>query len=284
MTDTTPKVSLKLALFGGAGIGALLGFMMGTSITPVVATFFGALTGILAGILGLNDGHFSNAKAVRVGGFGFACVLAALLGLFVRTHNLMSPSLQSLKQQYVELGFSETQALDFVAQKAFGVSVAAVNPNSSPKISTQIAQQHSSLLFSAAVDLSSCDELEGTDATLPLDEIINNFELTGQMWENAALLATEQLEPSRQKAVLLATKAAICASDEINDGACAQMMGLAPSQMQAGSQLDYRQLTQRFEDADEGWKQLALSVEQYNIDQPDKQQVLLMIIKTLCEV
>lgn len=302
------SVSLKLALFGGAGIGALFGFIMGTSITPTVATILGALTGMLAGILGLNDGNFGNAKAVRIGGFGFACVLTALFGLFVRSHNLMSPSLLSLKQQYVELGFSEAQALDFVAQKEFGVSLAAFNPQpppgdpavvegaegagssapvvvaavapASPSLAEQIHKQHSSLLFSAPVDLSSCDELEGTDETLALDDIIGNFELTGEMWETAALVATEQIAPAQQKAVMLATKAIICSSGEIDDAACERLKPLVEADSHSGYQL----LSDAFKVEGEDWQQLLQAVELRELSEADKQQTLFLMANTLCGI
>ena len=117
--------NLKLSLYGGAGIGLLFGVIMGTSITPTVATMFGTLTTLLAAILGLNDAYFSNAKAVRVGSFGFACVIGAYMGLFVRTHNLLSPSLITLKDNYIAAGFSEEQALNFIAQKEFGMFIQA---------------------------------------------------------------------------------------------------------------------------------------------------------------
>jgi hypothetical protein len=301
--------SLKLALFGGAGIGLLFGVIMGTSTTPTVATVLGALTTMLAGILGMNDKYFGNAKAVRIGAFGFSCVLGAYLGLFVRSHNLLSPTLVSLKKQYVELGFSEAQALDFIAQKEFGVSLAALTGQQPvaavntapiaegetvvvgttviaaavspvvPSIAAQIHQQHSSLLFSSPVDLSSCDELEGTDDTLPLDEVINNFELTGDMWETASLLATEQLTPAQQKGVMLATKDAICSSGKIDDGACEQMKALA----QQLERSDYPSLVAQFNRLDQSWQSLSLSVDQQTLSEADKQQALFLIINTLCE-
>jgi hypothetical protein len=111
---------LKYAFYGGGGIGLLFGVIMGTSITPTVATVLGALVAILSAVLGLNDSQFTHAKAVRIGSFGLACVLGAYIGLYVRSHNLLSPSLASLKAQYLEIGSSEKQALQFITYKEFG--------------------------------------------------------------------------------------------------------------------------------------------------------------------
>jgi len=229
-----------LSLFGGAGIGLLFGVIMGTSTTPTVGIVLGALTAVLAAILGLNDKHFTNAKAVRIGAFGFACVLGAYSGLFVRSHNLLSPSPEALKAEYVQLGFSESQALQLVLYKEFGGTA-----NNSPAISNphptrdsmsslananelglklelpstqskQVANQHSSLLFSADINITGCDELKDTDASLPNGEVINNFMLTGGLWENLANQVEKAVDSPYQTPVLLASRNAICLEPELS--------------------------------------------------------------------
>jgi|GEM_PF-4223519 len=242
-----PEVSgkLRFALFGGSGIGLLFGVIMGTTSTPVIATMLGALTALLAGILGLNDNLFNNAKAMRIGGFGICCVLGAYLGLYVRSHNVLAPSLLELKQTYLAVGFSEQQALNFLAMKEFGVSLASLQQNegkksegkpvlaqsdaeSATKPATKPAtqpvevvpnqqnaaqtlfKQHNSLLFSASVSVSGCDELVYTDDSLALDEVLNNFELTGGVWEKLAEQALEHVPEPEQKAWLLTIKQGVC--------------------------------------------------------------------------
>jgi hypothetical protein len=297
-------VSLKLALFGGAGIGLLFGVIMGMSVTPTVATVLGALTAMLAGILGLNDGNFSNAKAVRVGAFGFACVLGAFIGLYVRSHNSMAPSMMELKQEYVAVGFTEAQALAFIAQKTMGATLGpAAEAEPEPQETTedgeqasepapaqtpavtqvaavqfnapeQVAAQHSSLLFGAKVDISSCEEMENTDDTLPLDEVLNNFELTGDMWEVAYYWATENIAEAQQKSVMLAAKDAICNHDKIDQEVCKNITGLDVG-------LNGQQIAAEFAQ-NESWIPLAAFVDEQELADADKTQTLLLIKNTIC--
>ncbi len=253
------NISLKLAFYGGAGIGLLFGVLMGTSVTPTVGTMIGALTTLLAAILGLNDQHFNNAKSVRVGSFGFACVVGAYLGLFVRSHNLLSPSLISLKAEYIALGFSENQALNFISQKEFGVATNSANQSafqispaqpdevldsdintesavtttrtetntttSNTEVNSIVAKQHSSVLFSAPVELSGCYELAYTDDTLPLDEVINNFELTGDAWEQLVIEVTDNFRTEKQMSLLLITKEAVCKVENVQESSCQSLAG-----------------------------------------------------------
>ncbi|MCY7296507.1 hypothetical protein [Alteromonas sp. a30] len=267
-------MNLPLAAFGGAGIGLLFGVIMGTSITPTVATMLGVLTTMLGGILGLNDTLFNNAKAARIGSFGVACVLGAYLGLFVRSHNLLAPSILDLKQGYIEVGFTEAQALNFIAIKEFGVSLSQLNdvtsinlpvgavlqsepeseaegevesepqnasenalvkapveePVAPPEaVASVIFKRHNNLLFGAAVEVSGCEELIHTDHTLVLDEVLNNFELTGGAWETLMLDVYDNLPEPEQKGVLLLVKDAVCAIKvkEINDCSAAKKVAIA---------------------------------------------------------
>lgn len=282
-------INLPLAAFGGAGIGLLFGVIMGTSVTPTVATMLGALTALLAGILGLNDNMFNDAKAARVGAFGVACVVGAYMGLYVRSHNVLAPSMLDLKQDYLDVGFTEKQALNFIAMKEFGMSLAqldgAVSPSASssapvhvpsstfapdpnadealgenaeeqaaassseaavqqvetvaaqqaapaapapvtasahspaPSVAATVFKQHNSLLFGAKVEVSGCEELVHTDASLPLEEVQNNFELTGGAWEEVMYEVYDALPEEEQKDVLLLVKDAVCLikDDEMHD-------------------------------------------------------------------
>lgn len=244
-------VSLPLALFGGGGIGLLFGVIMGTTVTPVIGVMLGALTTVLAGILGLNDGNFNNTKSARIGAFGLLCVAGAYMGLYVRSHNLLAPSLTELKQNYLNAGFTEEQALNFMVIKEFGMPLVDIEKNtnpvarshhvsksvelteSTPEVESQpeevasvaqpslnysasalVQKQHSSLLFGAKVDVSGCDELSQTDNALPLEEVINNFELTGGEWDVLLTDILENVDEDDQKSALLLVKDAVCPLQE----------------------------------------------------------------------
>jgi len=116
---------LLAELFAGAGTGLLLGLLLGLSASPVVAVVVGALAALLASLIGLplpgKAGAAADApgpaqrKAAhwRAAVFSLVCVLGLLIGLYVRTHDLLSPTPRSLQVQVDELtalGFSSAEA------------------------------------------------------------------------------------------------------------------------------------------------------------------------------
>ena len=143
-------LDIKLSLFAGAGIGLLFGMLMGASVTPTVATMLGTLTAILTAILGVNDNYFNKTKAARIGAFGFACFIGAYISMFIRAHNLMSPSIITLKNQYIEAGFNEEQALAFIAQQRLGATLS--NSSVAEDLSTAEASASQELPAQAADD------------------------------------------------------------------------------------------------------------------------------------
>ncbi|SFC88368.1 hypothetical protein [Pseudoalteromonas denitrificans] len=299
--------SLKLSFYAGSGIGLLLGIIMGTSMTPVVATMFASLTTLLAAILGLNDTNFTNAKAVRIGSFGFTCVIGTILGLIVRSHNVFSPSLTSLQEKYMAVGFSEKQVLDFIAQKEFGISIQAnsvvaaqgeialknklhsnpsLNFNSNSKLretkikplvmaNSQVIKQHSSVLFSAPVELSGCDEVESTDASLPLEEVLNNFELTGGVWEELAAVVSTEVAQDKQKLLMLTIKDAVCMIDQVKMESCEALTPLF-------AQISYQSLLAVVIDYNETWQTVATAIDNSTLDEYDRLLSLRLAKNTLC--
>jgi hypothetical protein len=231
-----------IALYSGSGIGLLIGVLMGLAVSPTVGIIIGALASVLAVLLGLNDAQFGDAKGVRIGSFGFACVIGAFFGIFVRTHNLLSPSPRDLLDSYVDLGFSKQQVLKFVAYKEFGILdkewkmadtiIASTGAASGDEESTggtslkgSLARSsHASVLFSADVDLSSCNNLEDLDE-LPASEIVTNFDLEEGVWKEMAGLARSNLNSGDTKKFLLTVRNSICAqsSGKVDDASCAAL-------------------------------------------------------------
>jgi hypothetical protein len=215
---------------------------MGLAVSPTVGIIIGALASILAVLLGLNDSQFSDAKSIRIGSFGFACVLGAFLGIFVRTHNLLSPAPQDLMDTYTKLDFSEQEVRSFIAYKEFGIldkswkmadtvitSKGAESGDegggSSTTVSGSLARSsHASVLFSADVNLSSCTNLEDLEE-LPATEIVNNFNLEKGVWREMAGLAQSNLGSEDTKKFLLTSRNSLCteSSGKISDASCAAL-------------------------------------------------------------
>ena len=89
-------------------------------MSPVVGIFIGALGTGLAALLGLNDAQFSGPKGLRIGALGIALLVGAAGGLYVRTHALLSPSLKEQRDEYIALGYSQTDALRLLEGRIIG--------------------------------------------------------------------------------------------------------------------------------------------------------------------
>lgn len=274
-------INLKLAFYGGAGIGLLFGIIMGTTTTPTVTAMLGALTAVLAALLGLNDTHFNNAKAVRIGSFGFACVLGAYMGMFVRSHNLLAPSPQAVKAELLQLGFSEQRALQLVLAREYGIgSSEDAADNTGSTISTealaQIGKRHSSMLFSANTEISGCDELRGTDNKLPLDEVINNFELVGGVWQDIASKVSSELDQKQQLAVLLAAKQAVCKNPK------ATSVSLDCSWVKNAQSANFSAMLKQYRSQTETWQDLALAIDNTRFAAQEKSRALVLLTGVMC--
>ncbi len=282
-------MNLVLALFSGTGIGLLIGVLMGISVTPTVAVIIGALASGLAILLGLNDQHFNNAKAVRIGGFGFACVLGIYLGLYARTHQMLSPdaapppSLAEQKAEYVAVGFNDREALDFIAFQRFkiknpswvlvgepGAQVAAAGAESLAE------KAKMTLLFGAEVDLDKCDELAGPRPDFDLQDVVDTFDIAGGVWRSLAFSVRDEIGAPRGVPLLLAARDAFCdqggqGMTRISDRDCRQLDA-------AGSE----NRAQQFEALGGAWQRLGVAVDGLEMDAASKAEALALLQRDLC--
>lgn len=282
-------MNLAVAFYGGSGIGLLIGVLMGTTVTPTVSVIIGALASGLAVLLGLNDQYFNNAKAIRIGSFGFACVFGAYLGIYVRSHNLLSPdpppepTLADQKAEYLALGFSEREALDFIAFSEFGLRNPAwsvVGEARRGEASASLdAKRESSLLFGAEVDLDKCAELEGTRADFGLADVVNNFDIADGIWRTLAFAIRDEIGEPHGPALLLATRDAFCAGGgtgvtRVDDEDCKQLAEHAS---------DDEDLMQQLVALDGAWRRLAAEVQALDMDEADKTKGLAVLRRGLCK-
>jgi hypothetical protein len=278
------------AVFSGSGIGLLIGVLMGLATSPVVGVIIGALASSLALILGLNEKHISTLKSIRIGAFGFACVAGACAGIFIRSHNLLSPNLEELKAQYLRLGYNQEQALAFIAYKEFGIldrkwRMAAPtgtgqsgeeNGSDEPTLALT-EKQHKSSLYSSEISFSACRDLAGSSPTLPAAEIANNFTVAGGFWNRLGQTVTTYLPEEDWTEVLLLIRDGICAEDEnrFRKEIAAGMPDPALNQS-----CERRDIMDGFLAADGPWHRLAVLVQQRLPERLHK-TVLLMIRKEL---
>lgn len=159
---TPPMQSLEgvaTRVLAGLGLGLLLGLIAGLSVSPVVQTILGALVTVVAGFLTLQssavDTGFLNRvrmNELRIGCFGLACVAGIMLGLYARTHDSFGPSMKQQVARWTEAGYSQADALDFVAFQDLGIKpkgteVAAVDERQ---------KQSQGVLFASALNKDDC--------------------------------------------------------------------------------------------------------------------------------
>lgn len=289
-----PPSNLLFALFSGSGIGLLIGVLMGTSVTATVGVIIGALASGLAVLLGLNDQHFSNAKAIRIGAFGFACVLGAYLGIYARAHGVLSPepepppTLAQQKIEYLALGFTEKQALDFIAFSRFGIKnpgwVLASESRATKAVGASGAESLKekagmTLLFGAEVDLDKCDELAGPRAGSELLDVVDVFDIAGGVWKTLAISVKDNIGDPDGVPLLLATRKAFCSRDSqgiarISDQDC-KRLGITGD--------DYQARLQQFESLGGVWQRLAKGVRGLNMDDTRKDLALGILRQDLCK-
>jgi hypothetical protein len=280
---------LTIALYSGAGIGLLIGVLMGLALSPTVGVIIGALASVLAVLLGLNDSHFSNAKAIRIGSFGFACVIGALLGIFIRVNSLLAPNIKSQFDAYIDVGYSEKQARDFIAYERFGIldkewKLHIVKRKGSEKgdkgtdFNASLAQTRAVVGLYAAEEISEskCKQVSELNEEFPLPNILNLMDITGGIWKKLALAVEKEIEESQQKKALLAIKNVLCASgiDRFKDEDCRKLVALA-----ANSSTE--KLFEHFQSTGGTWQKLAAAV-RTNVSKSEQGKVLQILIRSIC--
>ena len=129
MGNEVAPMLMATQVFSSLGIGLLVGILLGLSSAPVVGLIVGSITALLASVLGFkmptwgSAGNESKERlpetsvqtliGLRAGTFGFACVLGIFVGIYMRTHDVLSPRPPGLAERYEELlaiGFAPEDA------------------------------------------------------------------------------------------------------------------------------------------------------------------------------
>lgn len=109
-------------------MGLLLGLIMGLSVSPTTKVVLGVIAAGLGTFLGFDKSTFKGASSpenqpnrssflreLRVGSFGFAVVAGILLGMTIRTNELLSLTIVESVERWTEAGYHPTVARQFVA-------------------------------------------------------------------------------------------------------------------------------------------------------------------------
>jgi hypothetical protein len=197
--------------FAGIALGILVGGLVGLSTSPVAANFLGAMTALLVAFFGLRGSNAgaeddsgnattSAAGSIRIAAFSLACLIAIVLSVAARTHDLFSPSAQAQVQQWTSAGYSAQEARQLAAYKMIGIlparsTAATAAPNAS-----------SSVLFGSAAD--ECRQLDPSSFA-NIHEMTNALHLASGRWQQLGG-ALDQLPEANRLAMAQASWELAC--------------------------------------------------------------------------
>lgn len=197
-------------LFAGIGLGLVVGVLVGLSSSPVVSVVVGALaTGMIA-LLGFaragKDGQpaYGEGSTARLGAFGVACAVAVLLGLFMRTHNWLSPSIAEQVAAVEKAGYTAQEAREWVAYKNIGA------PFTNAETTTRVqnaGKETASLLF-AGENSGDCQYFNPSRYKDLHEQLYALEQQGGKYAEYAKKIST--LDAGNQQTVLTSLKLLFC--------------------------------------------------------------------------
>lgn len=189
---------------------------MGLSTSPVVSLVVGALAALLGAVVlpltKTTDTTPARQRdaAWRSGALGIGAIVGLTAGVWMRTHDALSPERPTLAQQVAAVqaaGFSAEEARRLVASKEFP----AARATSAPAAAATSADARATVLFGA--DASTCEKLapsryKDTAASAAAYEAAGFPALANF----ARSLASELPEESQRKVALVAAVGALCAA------------------------------------------------------------------------
>jgi hypothetical protein len=255
-------VKALTAILNGLGVGLLLGVMMSLSLSPVVSGVIAALTGLLAVLLGLNEKYIDPLKSIRIGAFGLFAVAGILLGLYLRANDPFTPSLLDMKNEYIELGYEEDEALAFITRFI--------------DADTTTSKRKAHILYSSTVDAGACDMLVYTDETSPVNEAVNTFIEAGGTWKEFAETFKAELPEEIVVKSLLAMRDSFC--NLATDGTIKMTNRDKVAKLNKND--SEGQIEQVLVSSGESWKAIEEKVSE-SIPEGQRKEVYLSIIKIL---
>jgi hypothetical protein len=203
-------------LFAGTGLGLLVGVLVGLSSSPVVSVVVGALAAGMVTLLGFvrsakeDQPSYTEGSVVRLGSFGVACAGAVILGLFIRTHNWVSPSIAEQVSEVQKAGYSGEEARRWVAYKNIGTSTLAASSDASAAATHSTggaASVAGSVLFSGANE-GECQHFDTNRYKDAQEHLYALRQSGGKYAEYAEKISS--LDSSQQKTVLNSLRLLFC--------------------------------------------------------------------------
>jgi hypothetical protein len=180
--------------FAAGSLGLLVGLLAGLALSPVVASLLGIVAAAAIVLLGLKPTAQAGAAAIlpdqamlaRVGAFAILCAAGVLSGLYLRSHDALTPSIRDQLRQWTDAGFSPDEARAIVRFRNAGMPAEGGKAAATPQAGAAAALPTG---LYAGTTSDDCPRLEPSRYKNAA-EVLNAYRLEKGRWEKAA----EQVE------------------------------------------------------------------------------------------
>jgi hypothetical protein len=204
--DTMTTKTVTLHALAGAALGLCVGILIGMTTAPVVGTVVGALAALFATVFGVRLQDV--AAFARIGGFGAFCVLGVLIGVALRTHNVLGISVTQQVNEWVAAGYDKATARQIVIYRELGLlsdKSGVLAPTSrAEKVGPSAASGHLS-----ARGEDECNQMAPENFANDPDKIIRSYRNSGGAWEILAQ-SLVGLPPEKQRSIAEASWRLAC--------------------------------------------------------------------------
>lgn len=195
----------KNNFLGAFGLGLLIGNIIGLSISEVTGILLGALTSILSAFFGLRTNYNEDQRSqVFLATFCITCFIAIFLGIYIRTYNLLSPSLAYLIKKNENIKLDEEEIKNLFFYKEFGIL-----PNGYTVLNKDVQNNRNTFLMAGKNSrLDMCETINDLNS---LSDIITSFNESGDVYGKIANQLSHTIkDTSELKHSLLILKKIIC--------------------------------------------------------------------------
>jgi hypothetical protein len=201
---STRTIALHAA--AGAGLGLCVGILIGMTTTPVIGTVVGALAALFATVFGVRLQDVEGFA--RIGGFGALCVLGVLVGVALRTHNVLGISVSQQVAEWVAAGYDGATARQIVLFRELGLLSDKAGVLTTTSRAEQIGPSPASSHLSAGSE-DQCSRMDPVNFENTPDNIVRSYTNTGGTWRSLAE-SVGGLPPERQLMIVQASWTLAC--------------------------------------------------------------------------
>ena len=192
--------------FAAATLGLFIGFILGLSMGEVTGIILSSLIPTITLYIGLKEGKGdSGPKKLFIGIFSLFCSLSLAGGLWTRTHNLLSPSIEQQYRTYKSI-LNDSVAKILIIAKESGITPEKSNFHKDAKSNAQL-----SALFMSEIEYA--DFCQATYGINDLEGLKQLYKDSGKEFQDMEEKICKVIkDSSEQYNVLLLLKEQICKS------------------------------------------------------------------------